>query len=299
MDLLRQLNAFENPAISGIGRRASRVPLRSFRSIDDAVAYYTRPLPHPAGGLPPPANCGITRLSGLSDWDFRLFRRPSDVPDDFWELDFACDGFVKARALVCVVIGDRNASSCAARRRAAAHTRNHTHQTTTAARAVELGVPRPRHAHLHQLHLPHPRRPAVRAARRQPDRLLAHIVRPRRRRARRRAVRRFSFSLSLQLRCHSLLCVAISRFPTRTNNNKKRHSLVLEGVDCAFAAWLNGAFLGLSKDSRLPAEFEVSPLLRAGRNLLALMVRCVLCVLCVLCAVLRWARCAVWWFGTH
>jgi hypothetical protein len=103
MDLLRQLNAFENPAISGIGRRASRVPLRSFRSIDDAVAYYTRPLPHPAGGLPPPDGCGVTRLSGNS-WDFRLFNRPSDVPDGFWEPDFDADGFVKvarARAVLC------------------------------------------------------------------------------------------------------------------------------------------------------------------------------------------------------
>ena len=44
--LLRQLNWLENPAISGLNRRASRVPLRSFRSVDDAVAYYTRaPLP--------------------------------------------------------------------------------------------------------------------------------------------------------------------------------------------------------------------------------------------------------------
>ena len=61
---------------------------------------------------------------------------------------------------------------------------------------------------------------------------------------------------------------------------------MFEGVDCAFAAWLNGSFVGLSKDSRLPAEFEVGHLLRAGRNLLAVQVlRCaVCCACCVLCA---------------
>ena len=38
--------------------------------------------------------------------------------------------------------------------------------------------------------------------------------------------------------------------------------------------WLNGAFLGASKDSRLPAEFEVTERLQHGKNLLAVQVRC-------------------------
>lgn len=37
--------------------------------------------------------------------------------------------------------------------------------------------------------------------------------------------------------------------------------------------WLNGEFLGASKDSRLPAEFEVTGRLRPGSNLLAAQVR--------------------------
>jgi len=42
--------------------------------------------------------------------------------------------------------------------------------------------------------------------------------------------------------------------------------------------WLNGAFLGASKDSRLPAEFEVTERLQHGKNLLAVQVRCGACV---------------------
>jgi hypothetical protein len=49
--------------------------------------------------------------------------------------------------------------------------------------------------------------------------------------------------------------------------------LTFEGVDCAFYAWLNGTPLGFSKDSRLPAEFEVTAALRAGANTLAVQVR--------------------------
>jgi hypothetical protein len=49
--------------------------------------------------------------------------------------------------------------------------------------------------------------------------------------------------------------------------------LTFEGVDCAFYAWLNGSFLGFSKDSRLPAEFEVTGLLLPGANRLAVQVR--------------------------
>jgi len=34
--------------------------------------------------------------------------------------------------------------------------------------------------------------------------------------------------------------------------------LVLEGVDSAVEVYIDGAFLGFSKDSRLPAEFDLS-----------------------------------------
>lgn len=38
-------------------------------------------------------------------------------------------------------------------------------------------------------------------------------------------------------------------------------------------AWLNGQLVGMSKDSRLTAEFEVTGMLRAGSNTLAVQVR--------------------------
>ncbi|WP_380181825.1 sugar-binding domain-containing protein, partial [Kalamiella sp. sgz302252] len=37
-----------------------------------------------------------------------------------------------------------------------------------------------------------------------------------------------------------------------------------DGVGSAFYLWCNGQFIGYSQDSRLPAEFDLSPALRAG-----------------------------------
>ncbi len=48
--------------------------------------------------------------------------------------------------------------------------------------------------------------------------------------------------------------------------------LQFEGVDSCFYAWLNGAPVGFSKDSRLTAEFEVTGALAEGRNTLAVQV---------------------------
>ena len=45
--------------------------------------------------------------------------------------------------------------------------------------------------------------------------------------------------------------------------------LHFDGVDSAFYAWVNGQKLGYSEDSRTPAEFNVTPHLKAGSNLLA------------------------------
>ena len=44
------------------------------------------------------------------------------------------------------------------------------------------------------------------------------------------------------------------------------------GAESVLYAWLNGRSLGLSKDSRLPAEFDLTPHLREGKNLLVAMV---------------------------
>ncbi|WP_336620359.1 sugar-binding domain-containing protein, partial [Glycomyces harbinensis] len=48
--------------------------------------------------------------------------------------------------------------------------------------------------------------------------------------------------------------------------------LRFEGVDSAFAVWLNGTLLGDGKGSRLPTEFDATPLLREGENVLAVRV---------------------------
>ena len=48
--------------------------------------------------------------------------------------------------------------------------------------------------------------------------------------------------------------------------------LRFEGVDSAFAVWLNGIRLGDGKGSRLTTEFDVSDVVRPGRNLLAVRV---------------------------
>jgi beta-galactosidase len=45
--------------------------------------------------------------------------------------------------------------------------------------------------------------------------------------------------------------------------------LHFDGVDSAFYAWLNGKKLGYHEDSRTPAEFNLTPYLHAGTNLLA------------------------------
>jgi beta-galactosidase len=45
--------------------------------------------------------------------------------------------------------------------------------------------------------------------------------------------------------------------------------LHFDGVDSAFYAWVNGTKLGYSEDSRTPAEFDITPHLKPGSNLLA------------------------------
>ncbi|MBL8993150.1 MAG: DUF4981 domain-containing protein, partial [Spirochaetia bacterium] len=52
----------------------------------------------------------------------------------------------------------------------------------------------------------------------------------------------------------------------------RRHLLRFEGVDSAFRVWVNGREVGMSKGSRLAAEFDVSADLRAGENTVAVQV---------------------------
>jgi beta-galactosidase len=48
--------------------------------------------------------------------------------------------------------------------------------------------------------------------------------------------------------------------------------LTFDGVDSAFHLWINGKFVGFSKDSRLPAEFDITSFITSGDNLVAVRV---------------------------
>jgi len=48
--------------------------------------------------------------------------------------------------------------------------------------------------------------------------------------------------------------------------------LVLEGVENCCYVFCNGHTIGFNKDSRLPAEFDLTPFLVPGENLIALMI---------------------------
>jgi len=48
--------------------------------------------------------------------------------------------------------------------------------------------------------------------------------------------------------------------------------LVFDGVDSAFYLWINGKMVGFSKDSRLPAEFNITEYVKPGQNSLAVRV---------------------------
>lgn len=53
-------------------------------------------------------------------------------------------------------------------------------------------------------------------------------------------------------------------------NWKGRHTfIVFGGVDSAFYLWINGKKVGYSQDSRTPAEFDITPFLKDGENVLA------------------------------
>lgn len=53
---------------------------------------------------------------------------------------------------------------------------------------------------------------------------------------------------------------------------KKETHIVFEGVNACFYLWVNGRFVGYSQGSRIPAEFDLSPFVTAGRNRIAVLV---------------------------
>jgi beta-galactosidase len=62
------------------------------------------------------------------------------------------------------------------------------------------------------------------------------------------------------------------RFDVPADFPRDRAVLRFEGVDSAFAVWLNGVRLGDGKGSRLPTEFDAAAVLRPGPNVLAVRV---------------------------
>ena len=52
----------------------------------------------------------------------------------------------------------------------------------------------------------------------------------------------------------------------------QRNHIIFEGVNSAFHLWCNGQWVGYSQDSRLPSEFNLSPFLVVGANLISVMV---------------------------
>jgi len=53
---------------------------------------------------------------------------------------------------------------------------------------------------------------------------------------------------------------------------EKEKYIVFEGVNSCFYLWVNGKFVGYSQGSRVPAEFNISSYIKAGKNKLAVLV---------------------------
>ncbi len=63
-----------------------------------------------------------------------------------------------------------------------------------------------------------------------------------------------------------------TRFSLPDSWQARQTRINFDGVNSAFHLWCNGQWVGYSQDSRLPAEFDLSPFLHAGENQLAVMV---------------------------
>ncbi len=61
-------------------------------------------------------------------------------------------------------------------------------------------------------------------------------------------------------------------FKVPSNFKNQQVTLHFGGVSSAYYVWLNGEFVGYSEDSYLPAEYDITPFLRKGENMLAVKV---------------------------
>jgi beta-galactosidase len=62
------------------------------------------------------------------------------------------------------------------------------------------------------------------------------------------------------------------RFTLPTEWDGRRVTLTIGSAESVVYVWVNGAPVGMGKDSRLPSEFEITPHLVAGENTIALAV---------------------------
>lgn len=61
----------------------------------------------------------------------------------------------------------------------------------------------------------------------------------------------------------------IREFELPENFKERRTLLHFAGVESAMYVWVNGVKIGYSEDSRLPAEFDITKYVKAGKNTLA------------------------------
>ncbi|OXM83318.1 glycoside hydrolase family 2 TIM barrel-domain containing protein [Paenibacillus rigui] len=66
--------------------------------------------------------------------------------------------------------------------------------------------------------------------------------------------------------------VYVREFNMREDWESKKKFIVFEGVNACFYLWVNGVFVGYSQGSRIPAEFDLSHVVKKGRNRIAVMV---------------------------
>ena len=90
---------WENPAIYERNRARMHVPLRSHKSKDAALRYYTDG----------PSRTEKPRIADLNsttgDWKFALFDKPEDVVPNFWEPDFEDQPWSSVRLLFSLMSG--------------------------------------------------------------------------------------------------------------------------------------------------------------------------------------------------
>ncbi len=70
---------------------------------------------------------------------------------------------------------------------------------------------------------------------------------------------------------HNPAGVYIKTFSLPLGFNENGARVRFNGAENAIFVWLNGSFVGYSEDSFTPSEFDLSPFLKAGRNLIAVM----------------------------